>query len=70
MADWPASGVTPAPARDPLKQALAGTKHALQYDLGFSADTPPTYLLTVSRVMREEDDGLGGKRLVYIDGRP
>ena len=57
------------PARELLKQAFASTKQPLQYDLGFNPDMP-AYILSTSLAMREEDDGLGGKRLVPIDRRP
>jgi hypothetical protein len=51
------------PARELLKQALASTKRPIQYDLGFNPDVP-VYMLSPSPAMREEDDGLGGRRLV------
>lgn len=54
------------PARDLLKQALAGTKRALQYDLCLNSDVP-VWLLNVSPTMREEDDGKGAKKLVPVD---
>jgi hypothetical protein len=51
------------PARELLKQALARTGRALQYELSFNPDVP-VYLLSVSPVMREEDNGVGGRSLV------
>jgi hypothetical protein len=54
------------PARELLKQALASTKQPIQYDLFFNSDVP-VYILNVSSAMREEDDGLGGRKLVPVD---
>jgi hypothetical protein len=54
------------PARELLRKALAGTKRPLQYDLSFNPDVP-IYILGVSPAMREEDDGLGGRKLVPPD---
>jgi hypothetical protein len=54
------------PARDLLKQAFASTKRSLQYDLCLNSDAP-VYLLSVSLTMREESDGLGGRKLVPVD---
>jgi hypothetical protein len=55
-------GGTSIPARELLKQALASTGRQIQYDLLFNADAP-AYILSVSPAMREEDDGMGGRRL-------
>jgi hypothetical protein len=54
------------PARDLLKQALASTKRPLQYDLCLNSDAP-VYLLSVSLTMREQSNGLGGRKLVPVD---
>jgi hypothetical protein len=53
------------PARELLRQALASTQRSLQYDLGFNPDVP-VYILSVSPAMKEESDGLGGRKLVPV----
>jgi hypothetical protein len=58
-----------APARELLQEALAGTKQAVEYDLFFNADAP-VYILNVSPQLREEGDGLGGRKLVPVDRSP
>jgi len=50
------------PARDLLKRALASTGQPIQYDLFFNPDVP-VYILSLSPAMKEESDGLGGRRL-------
>lgn len=57
------------PARELLQQALLGTKQAIQYDLFFNADVP-LYILNVSPQLREEGDGIGGRKLVPADRSP
>ncbi len=54
------------PARDLLKQALASTKRELQYDLSFNPDVP-VFILALSPVLRESDDGAGGKRVLQAN---
>jgi hypothetical protein len=54
------------PARDLLKEAFASTKRLLQYDLCFNADVP-VYILSTSLAMKEEDNGLGGRKVVPVD---
>jgi hypothetical protein len=54
-----------APARELLRQVLASTNYSLQYDLSFDPDVP-VYLLSTSPVVREEDDGNGGRQLVPV----
>jgi hypothetical protein len=56
-------GESRRPARELLKQALAATQQPLQYDLGLNPDVP-VYILSVSPVLKEEDDRLGGRTLV------
>lgn len=53
------------PARELLRQALAGTKLPIQYDLFFNSDVP-VYVLNVSPAVRAEENGLGGQKLVPI----
>lgn len=54
------------PARELLKRALASTNRPIQYDLSFNPDVP-VYILNLSPAMRQEDDGLGGRRLAPVD---
>lgn len=56
-------------ARQLLKQALAGTKRDMQYDLFFNPDVP-VYILNVSPVMRQESDGQSGERIVPTGPSP
>ena len=56
-------------ARELLTRALAGTKRTVQYELGYDPDVP-VYMLGASLVMREEDNGDGGRRLVPADRAP
>jgi hypothetical protein len=53
------------PARQLLLQSLASMGQPVEYDLFFNPDAP-VYILNVSPVLREEDDGVGGRKLVPI----
>ena len=54
------------PARQLLREALDSTGGAIQYDLLFNADVP-AYVLNLSPTMREEDHGVGGKKLTPVE---